>query len=53
VAILEWPYRREQQGPPLHHRLSPRKIEGLAQTAGYSSIEILKMKHMDLYRLVP
>jgi len=53
VAILEWPYRREQQGPPLHHRLSPRKIEGWAQTAGYSSIEILKMKHMDLYRLVP
>jgi len=21
VAILEWPYRNEQQGPPLHHRL--------------------------------
>ena len=53
VAILEWPYLREQQGPPLHHRLPADTIEGLAKTAGYSSIERLELEHMDLFRLAP
>jgi ubiquinone/menaquinone biosynthesis C-methylase UbiE len=53
VAILEWPYRREQQGPPLHHRLPADKIESLAKAAGYSSTERLELEHMDLFRLAP
>jgi ubiquinone/menaquinone biosynthesis C-methylase UbiE len=23
VSVLEWPYRREEQGPPFEHRLRP------------------------------
>jgi ubiquinone/menaquinone biosynthesis C-methylase UbiE len=53
VAILEWPYRREQQGPPLQHRLPPRKASRLARAAGFSSVERLRLEHMDLYRLAP
>jgi len=53
VAILEWPYRREQQGPPLHHRLPPDTIEGLAKEAGYSTMERLELEHMELFRLAP
>ena len=53
VAVLEWPYREEPQGPPLHHRLPPKKILRLAELAGYSSSERLQLEHMDLYRLAP
>jgi SAM-dependent methyltransferase len=53
VAILEWPYRRQRQGPPLRHRLPPDKIEGLAETAGFSSVERIGLEHMDLFRLAP
>jgi ubiquinone/menaquinone biosynthesis C-methylase UbiE len=53
VVILEWPYRREQQGPPLHHRLPADKIEGLVKAAGYSSTERLELEHMELFRLAP
>lgn len=35
VAILEWLYRSEGQGPPLEHRLRPERIRQLAEKAGY------------------
>jgi ubiquinone/menaquinone biosynthesis C-methylase UbiE len=53
VAILEWPYRSEEHGPPLAHRLQPERIRQLAEKAGYSSVERLEMEHMDLFRLAP
>jgi ubiquinone/menaquinone biosynthesis C-methylase UbiE len=53
VAVLEWPYRREEQGPPLEHRLPAEKIRQLAQTAGFARVESLKLRHLDLYRLAP
>jgi SAM-dependent methyltransferase len=53
VAILEWPYRRETNGPPLDHRLRPERIRQLAEKAGYSAVERLQTEHMDLFRLVP
>jgi ubiquinone/menaquinone biosynthesis C-methylase UbiE len=33
VTVLEWPYRQEEHGPPLAHRLMPEKIAELAQAA--------------------
>ena len=51
VAILEWPYRDEPQGPPLAHRLSPETVTELAARAGFQSVEALQLEHMDLYRL--
>jgi ubiquinone/menaquinone biosynthesis C-methylase UbiE len=53
VAVLEWPYREEEQGPPLAHRLTPAAIEELANQAGFQNVERLELAHMDFYRLKP
>ncbi len=53
VAVLEWPYREEEHGPSLAHRLEPSAILALAKDAGFTSIERLTLSHMDLYRLAP
>ena len=53
VAVLEWPYRVEQQGPPLNHRLRPEKVKDLAAQAGYKRVEAIELAHMDYYRLTP
>ncbi len=53
VAVLEWPYREEPQGPPLAHRLQPAIVVDLAIQAGFQSVEASHLEHMDLYRLTP
>jgi SAM-dependent methyltransferase len=53
VTILEWPYRQEEKGPPLGHRLKPEVVSDLAAQAGYRDVEIIHLEHMDFYRLVP
>ena len=49
VAILEWPYRAEDNGPPLAHRLSPDRIFALAASAGLEPLRRIELSHMDLY----
>jgi SAM-dependent methyltransferase len=51
VVLLEWPYRREEMGPPLEHRLAPERIEELAAMAGMRLLERIELRHMVLYRL--
>ena len=51
VMILEWPYRDEEGGPPLAHRLKPEQVAALAQQAGWQDIETIALTHMVLYRL--
>ncbi len=51
VAVLEWPYRQEEDGPPLEHRVSPEEIEGLAKEAGFLTVERIQLTYTDLYRL--
>ncbi len=51
VVILEWPYVREEQGPPLEHRLKPEAIVEMAKRAGLGRVETMKLAHMDLYRI--
>jgi ubiquinone/menaquinone biosynthesis C-methylase UbiE len=51
VVLLEWPYRREEMGPPLEHRLAPERITELATSAGFSRLERIDLRHMALYRL--
>jgi len=53
VVILEWPYREEEMGPPLAHRLPPSRIGELSRAAGFARVEHIEMDHMDLYRLGP
>jgi nitroreductase/ubiquinone/menaquinone biosynthesis C-methylase UbiE len=51
VVVLEWPYMQEEQGPPLEHRLSPEKVVKMARLAGLEHVEVLKLAHMDFYRM--
>lgn len=53
VAILEWPYRKEEMGPPLDHRLQAGLIVDLAGQAGFSRAEPISLARMDFYRLDP
>ncbi|HTP09543.1 MAG TPA: class I SAM-dependent methyltransferase [Anaerolineae bacterium] len=53
VAILEWPYRQEEKGPPLEHRVKPEVVADLARRAGFQGVETIHLEHMDFYRLTP
>ena len=53
VAILEWPYRQEEKGPPLEHRLKPDFVVELARQAGFQQTETIHLENMDFYRLTP
>jgi len=52
VAILEWPYCAEEQGPALEHRLAPETVVKLAREAGFLEIDHISLAHMDFYRMV-
>jgi ubiquinone/menaquinone biosynthesis C-methylase UbiE len=51
VSILEWPYKQEESGPPIEHRLKPEKVISLAKRAGFSKIEKMQLTVLILYRL--
>jgi len=51
VAVLEWPFREEEIGPPLNHRLAADTILQFAREAGLSHVEHICLAHMDLYRM--
>jgi ubiquinone/menaquinone biosynthesis C-methylase UbiE len=51
VAVLEWPYQEQEQGPPLAHRLRSEQIEAMALAAGFLQVEALPLAHLVLYRL--
>jgi ubiquinone/menaquinone biosynthesis C-methylase UbiE len=53
VALLEWPCRSEEIGPPLAHRMEPSKILELAENAGFRSIEKIQLARLDFYRMAP
>jgi SAM-dependent methyltransferase len=50
VVVLEWPYRSEEFGPPLEHRLRDEDIVTFAGDAGLGQSERLALAHMTLYR---
>jgi ubiquinone/menaquinone biosynthesis C-methylase UbiE len=50
VCILEWPYKQEENGPPLEHRLKTEEILTAAKQIGFSSIDTIQMQHMVLFR---
>ncbi len=49
VAILEWPYRAEEIGPPLDHRLKPEEVEELIERSGFKNLKIISLQQMVLY----
>ncbi|MGB8295600.1 MAG: class I SAM-dependent methyltransferase, partial [Polyangia bacterium] len=52
VCVLEWPYRQEESGPPLEHRLSTKEVLDAAQQVGFSSLETIQLQHMVLFRFI-
>jgi len=51
VVILEWPYKQEEGGPPLEHRLKTEDVLAAATAIGFSQMEIFQLHHMVLFRL--
>lgn len=51
VCALEWPFRAEEMGPPLDHRLAPSDVLAAAHTAGFAHSEVVTLEFMTLFRL--
>lgn len=51
VVVMEWPYMKEEQGPPIEHRLTQEAVEEMAKLAGLDHVEAIKLAHMVLYRM--
>jgi ubiquinone/menaquinone biosynthesis C-methylase UbiE len=49
IAVLEWQYRQEEMGPPLHHRLSPEAMGKAATKAGLSTVRPVILRNLILY----
>jgi ubiquinone/menaquinone biosynthesis C-methylase UbiE len=49
VVILEWPFRAEESGPPLNHRLSEDAIVNAAKKAGFPEVDTVYLEYMVLY----
>lgn len=53
VMILEWPYKEEEKGPPVAHRLKADDIIAAATKLGYSNIKKFDLLRMVLFQLEP
>jgi len=51
IALLEWPFIREEQGPPLHHRVSSQAVLSIAGKLSVSSTKSIPLSYMKLYIL--
>lgn len=51
LAVLEWPDEEQPFGPPREHRLSPERIETLAQQAGFNEVRQTRLESLVVYRL--
>ena len=49
LAILEWPYRVQDFGPPLEHRLSFEHISFAADQSGFIPINKVELENLVLY----
>ncbi len=49
VAVLEWPYKEEEMGPPLNHRLRAEDILQQAAAAGFSGAQTIALERLVLF----
>ncbi len=49
VAILEWPHRIQDFGPPLEHRVSPEFLDGLLARASLPPLRRIELENVDLF----
>jgi ubiquinone/menaquinone biosynthesis C-methylase UbiE len=50
VCILEWPYKEEESGPPLEHRLKTEDIVTTAAKVGFTQTTTIQLHHMVLFQ---
>ena len=50
--MLERPYRDDEMGPPLAHRLSAEAVADLARQAGFAGVVTAPLGHMALFLMV-
>jgi ubiquinone/menaquinone biosynthesis C-methylase UbiE len=53
IAVLEWPFRSEEIGPPLGRRIETERIKRLARRVGCTEIKKTGLAHMVLFRMKP
>ncbi len=51
VAVLEWPYKEQEMGPPLNHRLKAEDILHQAAALGFSHAQAISLKYLVLFLL--
>ncbi|MFA9452787.1 MAG: class I SAM-dependent methyltransferase [Candidatus Aminicenantaceae bacterium] len=51
VAVLEWPFQEEAEGPPRSHRLKSDEVLNYASEAGFKHSQEIRLKHMVLFLL--
>jgi len=51
TAVLEWPYAEQDSGPPLKDRLKPDEVIRMGNSARFSQIKTILLKHLVLYLL--
>ncbi|MGA2623892.1 MAG: class I SAM-dependent methyltransferase [Bacteroidota bacterium] len=51
VAMVEWPYRLEDHGPPLEERIRPETVARLVHHSGFPGFERILLQNVDFYRL--
>jgi ubiquinone/menaquinone biosynthesis C-methylase UbiE len=49
IAVLEWPFREQEMGPPLLHRLSPEALGSAIAKAGLEKVRPVQLTAMSLY----
>jgi ubiquinone/menaquinone biosynthesis C-methylase UbiE len=52
VVVLEWPYKQEEVGPPLEHRLKSEDVVAIAKRVGFTAITITPLKDLLLYQFL-
>jgi ubiquinone/menaquinone biosynthesis C-methylase UbiE len=48
LAVLEWPYCKQEIGPPLDHRMPSETIKQLGEQAGFALCDQIQLKLMHL-----
>jgi ubiquinone/menaquinone biosynthesis C-methylase UbiE len=52
VVVFEWPYKQEEMGPPLEHRLKSKDVLTMAKRVGFKATTIIPLRDLLLYRLL-
>ena len=51
VAVLEWPYKEQEMGPPLDHRLKAEDVLRQAAALGFSHTQAISLEYLVLFLL--